>query len=502
MLRYFSKFIMFISKPVLSNLFFLFTGQGIGTLLLFIATARMAKILGPEGFSVVGFAEAIFAFFVCLTNFGLNIIGTREVARKPQEVRYYGDRIITLKLILGILSYFALFLFVLCLNKPHLIKYVILLYGLSLLPASIMPDWLFQGLDKMHYLSIGLVARTLIFMLGIFSLINKEGQLLQIAYIFFVSWMISSAITVFFYARSYGLPKCKFDFLKQGELFKKAVPIGYSLIVGWIIYYFDSLFLFLTKGEVVASIFMAAQKPILLIASAITLYFNAIFPAMSRAAHNLNESRRIFSLTVGGITAFFLPIVIASTMFSETFLSHVYGKQFLSSTLLFQILIWWPWLTLLIGAYSRTIVCFNMEKYIFRISTLTAILHISFNLFMIPRWGGLGACIAKISADIVALFYCHRILSTALKIPFFEVLSIPLISGLGMLLFVYFGHIDERHFALLGGLGTYIIIFATSIKLFPSWLSLMQRPCVRVFDKIKTQDVAVAMEDVYKSTTL
>lgn len=484
---------------MLSNLFFLFAGQGLGTLFLFIATARIAKILGPDEFSIIGFAESIFAFFVCFTNFGLNIIGTREVAKKTQDVRYYGDRILTLKLFLGVFSYFALFLFVLCLNKPWFIKYAIWLYGLSLIPVAVVPDWLFQGLDKMHYLSIALVTRTLIFMSGIFLLVTGRGQLLQIAYIFLFSWLVSTAVTIVLYAKSYGLPKCRFDFLKQGELLRKAMPIGYSLIVGWVIYYFDSFYLFLQKGEVAAGIFMAAQKPVLLVASAITLYFNAIFPSMSRAAHNMNESRRIFSLTVGGITAIFMPFVIVLTMFSDVFIGYVYGKQFLSATLFLQILMWWPWLTLLIGAYSRTIVCFDMEGYIFRISTLTAVLNICFNMVMIPGWGGIGACVAKISADLISIVYCHRVLSWSLKTPLFRILSIPLISGFAMLFFIYISPFYERRFSALGGLVVYVFVFVIFLKLFPGWLSLMRRP-KSLLDRFKDEETSVNLGDVYNNT--
>ena len=91
-----------------------------------------------------------------------------------------------------------MFAVVLILHKPAITKYTALIYGLALIPASFLLDWLFQGIEKMFYVSLGLFARAALFTVGAFALVRDSHQVFMVAFIYLASWFMSSAVVLFF----------------------------------------------------------------------------------------------------------------------------------------------------------------------------------------------------------------------------------------------------------------------------------------------------------------
>lgn len=63
--------------------------------------AYLARILGPEDFGKMNFALAIVGYFAMLSQFGLNTVGVRQVARDRTTMRTYIKHIVSLKVFLG-----------------------------------------------------------------------------------------------------------------------------------------------------------------------------------------------------------------------------------------------------------------------------------------------------------------------------------------------------------------------------------------------------------------
>ncbi|MBI5893480.1 MAG: oligosaccharide flippase family protein, partial [Deltaproteobacteria bacterium] len=266
------------------NLSFLFIGQGASGVILFITMAYLARVLGPHNFGVISFAEGVLMFFLGITSLGLDYIGIREIAKAKEKTIYFTDRIVSIRLLLALLSFVLLIMFVFILRKPLITKYVTIIYGISLFSAACFLDWVFQGLEKMQFVAIGSITRALIFALGIVFLISNQEQVITVSIIYSLSWLASSIVLLIFYIRNIGLPHFNKDLTAYKSLLKDSLPIGFSILAGWVIYYFGSTMLFLLKGEHEAGIFNAAFRPIILMVTGLTLYFNAIFPIISKSA--------------------------------------------------------------------------------------------------------------------------------------------------------------------------------------------------------------------------
>ena len=67
-------------KRLFANMASLFTLQGANYLLPLIIVPYLVRVLGPENFGRVAFAQAFIQHFVVLTDYGFNLGSTRAVA--------------------------------------------------------------------------------------------------------------------------------------------------------------------------------------------------------------------------------------------------------------------------------------------------------------------------------------------------------------------------------------------------------------------------------------
>jgi len=175
---------MIDKKTVAHNLLFLALGQGVSGVLMFVAMAYLARTLGPHNFGIIGFAEGVLIFFLGLTSFGLDYIGIREVAKARERVRYFTDIIISMRFLLALLSFALLVLFIFILEKPAIIKYVTLIYGISLFCAACLLDWVFQGLEKMQFVAVSSITKAVVFASGVFFLVSGQEDIIKVAIIY------------------------------------------------------------------------------------------------------------------------------------------------------------------------------------------------------------------------------------------------------------------------------------------------------------------------------
>jgi hypothetical protein len=89
---------------LLDNASWLFTGAAARSVLGFAVSVYLARVLGPEMFGRVGFAMAVLAYFVLLTDGGLQALGTREVAAERGTVGKLAGRVLVIRGVLTALS--------------------------------------------------------------------------------------------------------------------------------------------------------------------------------------------------------------------------------------------------------------------------------------------------------------------------------------------------------------------------------------------------------------
>ncbi len=162
-------------RRLLSNMASLFTLQGANYLLPLVTLPYLVRVLGPEKFGLIAFAQAFIQYFVVLTDYGFNLSATREVAvhrEKPEKLADIVSTVLTLKILFALagLLLLAALVFTFATFRSHWPLYFIVY--LTVLGSTIFPMWLFQGLERMRDITWMNVAARLITTVAIFIFVH------------------------------------------------------------------------------------------------------------------------------------------------------------------------------------------------------------------------------------------------------------------------------------------------------------------------------------------
>lgn len=166
-----------------SNFGYLMLLQIAGYVFPLITIPYLARVIGVEGFGKIAFAAAVIVWFQTVSDWGFNYTATRDVARNRDDLDKVSE-IFSNVLWARILLMVASFLVLLLLTET--ISYfkdnqALLLITFLLVPGHIMfPDWFFQAMERMKYITIFNLLSKALFTALVFVLIKeKQDYILQ-----------------------------------------------------------------------------------------------------------------------------------------------------------------------------------------------------------------------------------------------------------------------------------------------------------------------------------
>ncbi len=276
----------------------------------FLVIVYLARILAPANFGKIGFAQAVVAYFMLPVNLGLTVLGVREVARDKGSIDKYASNIVTLRLILALFSFGSLLVLVIFIPQSDEVKYLILVYGLTLFSSALLTEWLFQGIEKMQFMGIARVLDKLLYGVLIFLLVRSSKELLLIPYLWLAGSLVGTGFLIFVFVRRFGKLRLRFNFSFWKSLMRRALPMGAAAIMIQIYYNFDVVMLGFIKGDKVVGWYNASYKLILLFWGFIPIFVNAVFPLMSRYYKESQEKlRTLISSATRLLSTVALPVV-------------------------------------------------------------------------------------------------------------------------------------------------------------------------------------------------
>ncbi len=92
-----------VLRRIGKNFSVLVLGQIVAGITLLWSTMYLGRVLGPENFGKISYPEAILLFSMIASNFGLDLVGIREVARRPELANVYARSISLLRFCLSLL---------------------------------------------------------------------------------------------------------------------------------------------------------------------------------------------------------------------------------------------------------------------------------------------------------------------------------------------------------------------------------------------------------------
>lgn len=170
-------------KVLASNFGYLMLLQIAGYMFPLITIPYLARTIGVEGFGKIAFAAAVIMWFQTISDWGFSYTATRDIARNrddPKKVSEIFSNVLWSRIALMSLS------FIILLISINTIAYFkenqnILLVSFLLVPGYILfPEWFFQAMEKMRYITIlNLMSKAFFTVLIFIFITTKEDYILQ-----------------------------------------------------------------------------------------------------------------------------------------------------------------------------------------------------------------------------------------------------------------------------------------------------------------------------------
>lgn len=213
------------AKTLFANFTYLSILEIIGLLLPLISYPYVIRTVGADNYGVVVFCQAIIAYVVIIINFGYNVSATRKISEN-------GTNVFKIREIYSSIVYQKLLIFAICLVSGLFVliflKYdysVILLGFIGLCIQEVFfPTWLFQGLERMKFITIITFVAKCSCLILIFLFVHDKKDYACIPVLYSIGGFFTSVLSVIILKKKFDIYFVKVSKYRMKEDFLESLP--------------------------------------------------------------------------------------------------------------------------------------------------------------------------------------------------------------------------------------------------------------------------------------
>lgn len=377
----------------------------IGSLFSAALFIYLARTLKAEAFGLISYAHSFIFYMLNFVDLGLSTYGIREIAKNRERAGEYVSEIVSFKLLL------ASVLFVIIASSTFLTsghaQFRILMVEVALLlfVSALSCDWAFQGQEKMRMVLVSFGTTTMLQFGLIYMLVKGPNDLLKSALIYsLVAFLIPVLFLVHFKYR----PKLETSYLKQIKVYLSSSIIIWSIAIFAQVYNgLDIVLLGFFRSPEEVGYFTVARRAIGGATLLMIFLANALLPRLSSTfltkdiGQFTSATHKFLKISVF-LAAF---VVIPLIFLSSGIISLALGSEYLPAALPFKIMAVAFIFVMFNLPYSTGLVAAGFEKAVLKQVSVSALVSVFLNVFLMPRYGMIGASISFFIAEAVAIVW-------------------------------------------------------------------------------------------------
>jgi PST family polysaccharide transporter len=301
----------------------MYTLQIISMFLPFLLLPYLVRTLGVENFGLISFGQVFTSFFLMIVDFGFNLSAVKIISINSEDKEKLSKifySIIFIKIFLILFSFFIYSLIVLNINKFQKEElFYFLMFGI-VIGQGLTPQWFFQGIQRMKYITIfGLITK-LSFIILVFIFIHSKKDYLYYPILLDIIMILEIPFIFYIIHNNFNL---KFVIPPLNDIIfyiKYSSHFFFSRVAVKILESIGIFILGLTTSNTIVGYYSMADK---LKNAILNLYYpisNVLYPYMSKEK-NINLYKKIF-LIINIISIF---ILICLFIFSKYLFQIIFG---------------------------------------------------------------------------------------------------------------------------------------------------------------------------------
>ncbi len=407
-------------------------GELFTKVIAFVAFAFLARTIEPAAYGAVELAVSLSLFFAMVVDFGLSPLGAREVARDAGRIEDLAAEIPFARLVVGVLAIPVMCVIPVLLGQPPQDRQLVWLFAIGLLGVPFRQQWLYQGLERMHWVSLALILRTAVFTAGVMLVVDGADDLLLVG----AAELAAALVLAVYFVRIQGRLVTPFRFAwnlaGSRRLLWEGSFIGLSETIWALNQYLPILLIAGLVGSVEVAFFGAVHRIVMSLATFGFVYHFNFFPTVARSLAVSEASYRglvgpSFKATAwGGIG-----LALAVTLLADPICRLIYGEAFVDAGATLAVLVWTIPLTLFSGHARWALIARGEQRSVALAQLAGAVATLSVGAWGTLRWGALGGAAGMVSSAAVVWFVAHACARRTVRhIPFLGAVARPALAAL------------------------------------------------------------------------
>lgn len=379
-------------KTLVANFGYLSLLQVAGYVFPLITMPYLARVIGAEGFGKIAFAAAIMVWFQTIADWGFNYTATRDVAKNRddrEKVSEIFSNVLWARIFLMLVSFVALSICVMTIPKLQENADVIMISFL-MIPGYIMfPDWFFQAMERMKYITIlNIISKTL-FTIAIFLFIKERDDYILQPLFTSLGFVVSGIIAMYYILIKWKIRLHFTSFKVIIKTIKSSTDVFINNIVPNFYNAFSSILLGFVGGDVANGILDAGRKFITIMIQMIKTLSRVFFPFLVRKSNNHNLYSKIMLI-------FSMILSVGIFVFAPTLMNIFFTKEFYEGgVLVMRIMSFYVFAISVNDVYGiNYMIIKKKEAELRNITFITAIVGFITAIILIPKFGFVGAALA------------------------------------------------------------------------------------------------------------
>lgn len=368
----------------------------------------VVRVLGPENYGKFSFAQNLVTYFTILSTLGLRQYAQRVCSDRRDE-RELSKIVKSLLLIAGGLTLLAIIIYALVtvfLGSATGEVWVYIAFGGMIVFSSLGLDWLMVATESFTFVSLRNTITRLLLPILALCFVTQASDYAVYALLYTACYAILPALMNYVHLFrkkliSYrGLCGAKVEIVEHLNpiFFLALVTIGSKIFSGM-----DVMMLGVMKDDVTVGLYTNAVKLPLVVDELLMAVAAVITPRLYAAVREerMGEAKSLINYASNTMFFFAVPALLTFAFFSKELVLLLSGAEYVSGhpILIVYSFIMFTTLCLTLGG-TRMFIAKGKEKQLFVILLLAGGLNALLNYLLIPVWGGLGAAVASIAANV------------------------------------------------------------------------------------------------------
>ena len=325
-----------------------------------------------------------------IADWGFDLTATRDVAKNRDDktkVSVIFSDVFWARCILMFVSLFVLLILITVIPKFRTNALIILLTFL-LIPGHIaFPDWFFQAMEKMQFITILNIVSKLFFTIAVFVVIKEPDDYIFQPILISAGYLFSGAIAFYMISRKWKVKLLRPSFRNSISAIKKSADVFINRLMPNLYSNFSTILLGFYGGDVANGLLDAGSKFVGACQQLLQVITRTFFPFLSR---KINKHEFFSRITVGmailmAVLLFLFAPLIIKVFFTEEFYDSVIVLRIVSISLVF--------LTLSSAYGANYLIIVGQEKKLRNITLVSSIIGFVVSFPLIYFFTYVGAAI-------------------------------------------------------------------------------------------------------------